>query len=64
VLEVDDRDLGCAATRRVLERYVETEVGAQAAGARFPGISVHLTTCRACRTERDGLMALIERELT
>jgi hypothetical protein len=64
VLEVDDRDLGCGATRGALERYVETELGAQAAGAEFSGISVHLAICPACRTEHDGLMALIEHELT
>jgi predicted anti-sigma-YlaC factor YlaD len=60
VLEVDTRDSGCGVTRAVLERYVETEVGAQTAGAEFAGVAVHLAMCRACRTEHDGLVALIE----
>jgi anti-sigma factor ChrR (cupin superfamily) len=46
----------------VLERYVETELGAQAAAAQFPGVAVHLAMCPACRTEHDGLMALIEHD--
>jgi predicted anti-sigma-YlaC factor YlaD len=62
VLEIDDRDPGCGATRRVLERYVETELGAGAAGTRFAGVAAHLAMCRACRTEHDGLVALIEHD--
>jgi len=45
-------------TRAVLERYVE----AQAVGARFAGVAVHLAKCPACRAEHDGLMALIEHD--
>jgi anti-sigma factor ChrR (cupin superfamily) len=44
----------------VLERYVETELGAQA--FRFPGVAVHLAMCPACATEHDGLVALIEHD--
>jgi hypothetical protein len=62
VLEVGTRDSGCGVTRAVLERYVETELGAQAAGAEFAGVAVHLAMCRACRTEHDGLVALIEHD--
>jgi hypothetical protein len=62
VLEVDDRDPGCAATRRVLERYVEAELGTRAVGAPFAGVAVHLAMCRACRAEHDGLVALIEHD--
>jgi len=46
----------------VLERYVEAEHGAQAAAAQFPGVAAHLAMCPACRTEHDGLMALIEHD--
>ncbi|HMI69971.1 MAG TPA: hypothetical protein VK510_08250 [Solirubrobacteraceae bacterium] len=55
VLEVGTRDSGCGVTRAVLERYVETELGAQAASAEFAGVTVHLAMCRACRTEHDAL---------
>jgi hypothetical protein len=44
----------------VLDRYVEAELGGRDAGARFHGVGVHLTICPACRTEHDGLLALIE----
>jgi len=46
----------------VLERYVEAEHDAQAAGAQFPSVAAHLAMCPACRTEHDGLMALIEHD--
>jgi hypothetical protein len=60
VLEVDTRDSGCGVARAVLERYVETELGAQAARGEFA--AVYLAMCRACRTEHDGLVALIEHD--
>jgi hypothetical protein len=62
VLEVDDRDPGCGATRLVLERYVEAELGRGDPAARFPGVGLHLTMCPACATEHDGLLALVEHE--
>ena len=62
VLEVDTRDPGCGVTRAVLERYVETELGARVAGAEFAGVAVHLAMCCACRAEHDGLLALIEHD--
>ena len=62
VLEVDTRDSGCGVTRAVLERYVETELGVPPAGAEFAGVAVPLAMCRACRTEHDGLVALIEHD--
>jgi predicted anti-sigma-YlaC factor YlaD len=62
VLEVDTRDSGCGVTRAVLERYVETELGTQAAGAEFAGVAAHLAMCPACRIELDGLVALIEHD--
>jgi anti-sigma factor ChrR (cupin superfamily) len=46
----------------VLERYVEAELGGQDAADRLPGIAVHLTMCPACRTDRDGLLALTHRD--
>jgi predicted anti-sigma-YlaC factor YlaD len=55
VLAVDPRDAGCGATRAVLDRYVE----ADDARAQFPGVAAHLAACPACRTEHDGLLALI-----
>jgi hypothetical protein len=51
VLAVDDRDPGCGVTRAVLDRYVE--------GERDAGVALHLSVCPACRTEHDGLLALI-----
>jgi predicted anti-sigma-YlaC factor YlaD len=58
VLAVDDSDAGCGLTRTVLERYVETELAGHRAGARFPGVALHLTMCPACRADHDGLLAL------
>jgi len=60
VLEFDERDAGCDATCAALERYVEAEVDGGDATRRFPGIAAHLTVCRACRTDHDGLLALID----
>jgi hypothetical protein len=57
---VDDRDAGCGTTRMVLDRYVEAELGLGDAEAGFTGVALHLTVCRACRTEHDGLLALID----
>jgi hypothetical protein len=57
LLEVDDRDPGCAATCAVLDRYVETELGGQSTSAGFPGVALHLSRCPACRTDHDGLLA-------
>ncbi len=61
MLAVDDRDAGCGATRTMLDRYVEAELGLRDAGAWFPGVAVHLTMCPACRTEHDGLLAATTR---
>jgi len=62
VLAFDDPDAGCGATRAVLDRYVEAELGLGDAAARFPGVALHLGMCRACATERDGLLALIDHD--
>jgi hypothetical protein len=40
----------------VLDRFVEGEHDA--------GVALHLSVCPACRTEHDGLLALIEHERT
>jgi hypothetical protein len=61
MLAVDDRDAGCGATRTVLDGYVEAELALDHPEARFPGVALHLAMCRACRTEHDGLLALIRR---
>jgi enoyl-CoA hydratase/carnithine racemase len=58
VLELDDRDAGCDATRSALERYVEAELRGEDAADRFPGVAVHLAVCPACRTDHDGVLAL------
>jgi hypothetical protein len=60
VLAVDDRDAGCGTTRMVLDRYVEAALGLGDPEAAFTGVAVHLAGCRACRTEHDGLRALID----
>ena len=52
-----------AHTCAVLERYVEAELGEGDAAARFPGVALHLTMCPACRTDHDGLLALIEHDI-
>jgi hypothetical protein len=62
VLDLDDRDAGCEDACAALERYVEAEVDGEDPAARFPGIAVHLTLCRACRTDHDGLLALINHD--
>jgi hypothetical protein len=62
VLAVDDRDAGCGATRTALDRYVEAELGLGDREAGFTGVAVHLTVCPACRTEHDGLLALIDHD--
>ena len=51
LLEVDERDPGCGATRAVLERYVEAELGRQGATAGF----------RACRPAPDHVRRLLRR---
>jgi hypothetical protein len=45
-----------------LDRYVEAELGGPDARARFPGVALHLTMCPACRSEHDGLLALIDHD--
>jgi hypothetical protein len=62
VLAFDDRDAGCGPTCTVLDRYVEIEIGRGDPGAELPGVAVHLTACPACRTDHDGLLALIEHD--
>jgi hypothetical protein len=64
MLAVDDRDAGCGATRMVLDRYVEAELGVGDPGAGFTGVAVHLTVCPACRAEHDGLLALIDHDVS
>jgi hypothetical protein len=46
----------------VLDRYVEAELGHDDAATGFPGVALHLGMCRACRTERDGLLTLIDHD--
>jgi len=45
-----------------VDRYVEAEAAGLDAAAGFSGVARHFATCPACRTEHDGLLALIEHD--
>ncbi len=60
MLAVDDRDAGCEATCEALERYVDC---GRDVDDWVDGITVHLSRCRACRTDYDGLVAVTRHQL-
>jgi hypothetical protein len=57
-----DREIGCDACFRELDRYVELEVAGRDADAAIPGLRAHLDGCPACREEHDSLYALVSGE--
>jgi hypothetical protein len=58
-LVVDDRDAGCAETMALLHAYVDAIVGGRNPEATRPGITAHLRACLPCRTDFEGLLAVV-----
>jgi hypothetical protein len=59
-LAADPLDPGCDAGVPILDQYVEIERAGGDPSVRFPGMAIHLRSCRACRADHDGLLALIQ----
>jgi hypothetical protein len=55
-------ELTCEQCFEELDRYVELEVGGEAADELVPGMRAHLDGCAACSEEHDSLRALLESE--
>jgi hypothetical protein len=55
-------ELTCEQCFEELDRYVELEIGGEAADELVPGMRAHLDGCAACSEEHDSLRALLESE--
>lgn len=61
LLCADPRDPGCDAGTPIIDQYVELELAGIDPATRFPGTSVHLRSCPACRADHDGLLEAARR---
>jgi hypothetical protein len=61
LLRAEDGDPGCAAGEPILTRYVEIELAGGDPSESFPGMTVHLRACPACRADHDGLLEAVRR---
>ena len=61
-LRTDPRDAGCGEAMDALNAYADLhETDRQKAARRYPGVVAHLQACGTCRTDSEGLLALIAR---
>jgi hypothetical protein len=56
LLRADPDDPGCDAGLPILDEFVEIEISGGDPADRFPGLTVHLRGCPACRADHDGLL--------
>ena len=60
-LRTDPQDIGCGEAIELLHVYADLHsTDPDEAAARYPGVLAHLRACGPCRTDFDGLIALLE----
>jgi hypothetical protein len=60
-LRTDPRDVGCGEAAELLHVYADLHVtDPDEAARRYPGVLAHLRACGPCRTDFEGLIALLE----
>jgi hypothetical protein len=52
-------EVSCEECFETLDTYVELELAGVDAGAEAPKMLAHLQGCSACRSDHDGLLALV-----
>ena len=63
LLGSDAEDSGCDVAASVLDQYVEAEIEGTSVLTLWPTVAEHLQNCHACREDREGLIALMRRNL-
>jgi hypothetical protein len=58
-LRADPRDVGCAETFSLIDRYLERQLSHGDAAEHYPGITAHLAVCGPCSQDYHGLHALV-----
>jgi hypothetical protein len=61
LLRADPGDPGCDAGAPIMDEYVDMELRGEDPSTRFPGTTIHLRVCPACRSDHDGLMEAVRR---
>jgi predicted anti-sigma-YlaC factor YlaD len=61
LLRAEDGDVGCTADQEILDAYVELELAGEDPTGVYPGTTIHLQSCPACRAEYEGLLAAARR---
>jgi RNA polymerase sigma-70 factor (ECF subfamily) len=61
LLAADPGDTGCDVAFQVLDRYAEAELAGSDPRPRFPGLAAHLSGCRPCGQDYQGLLAAAAR---
>ena len=62
LLGPNEAEVSCETCFARLDEYVELERSGADAEARIPGFAAHLRGCPACRSEHEGLHALLAGE--
>jgi hypothetical protein len=59
-LRTDPQDIGCGEAIELLHLYADLHsADPDEAARRYPGVLAHLRACGPCRTDFDGLIALL-----
>ena len=62
-LATDPRDAGCEQTLEAMHVYAELVASGEDPEQHYPGIAVHLRTCKPCAEDLTGLLSVMGVEL-
>jgi hypothetical protein len=62
ILGATARDPGCDAGLDLIDEYCELVARGEAIPERFADFLTHLSNCRACREDTEGLLAVVREE--
>ena len=57
LLAADPGDTGCDVAFQALDRYAEADLVGSDPGPHFPGLAAHLSGCRPCGQDYEGMLA-------
>jgi hypothetical protein len=61
LLRAHEGDAGCNAGVPIMDQYVEIELRGDDPSVLFPGTTLHLQVCPACRADHDGMLEAARR---